>query len=40
VNIPDGMQVLWQGKADFLREIAQRLAAAGIRAVTGPVPGG
>lgn len=40
MNVPDGMQVLWQGKADFLREIAQRLGEAGIRAATGPVPGG
>jgi hypothetical protein len=40
VNVPFGMQVLWQGKADFLREISQRLGEAGIRTATGPVPGG
>lgn len=40
MNIPDGMQVVFQGKADYLREIAQVLADGGIRVVTGPVPGG
>lgn len=34
------MQVLFQGKADMLREIAQVLEAAEIRSVTGPLPGG
>jgi hypothetical protein len=39
VKIPDGMQVVFQGKADYLREIAQQLAAASIRTATGPLPG-
>lgn len=34
------MQVLFQGKADFLREIGERLRAAGIKVASGPVPGG
>jgi hypothetical protein len=34
------MQLLLHGKADWLREIAGQLAAAGIRAATGPLPGG
>lgn len=34
------MQVLFQGKAEMLREIAQVLDAAEIRSVTGPLPGG
>ncbi len=34
------MQVLFQGKAEMLREIVQVLAAGEVRAVTGPVPGG
>ncbi len=34
------MQVLFQGKADYLREIAQVMTEAEIRVATGPVPGG
>ena len=34
------MQVLFQGKADYLREIAEQLTSEGIRSVSGPVPGG
>ena len=34
------MQVLFQGKAEALREIAQVLQAAEIRSTTGPLPGG
>jgi len=34
------MQVVFRGKADYLREIAQQLTAAGIRSVSGPLPGG
>ena len=34
------MKVLFQGKADFLREIAEQLSAAGIRSASGPLPGG
>ena len=33
------MQVLLQGKADYMREIAQLLDAAEIRTCTGPLPG-
>jgi hypothetical protein len=40
VNIPAGMQVLWQGKAEYMREIALLLNSKGIRTRTGPVPGG
>ncbi len=40
MNVPDGMQVLFQGKATMLREIAQVLADGGVRTVTGPVPPG
>jgi hypothetical protein len=40
VKIPDGMQVLFQGKAEMLREIARVLTDGGVRVVTGPVPGG
>jgi hypothetical protein len=40
VKIPDGMQIVFQGKADYLREIAQQLTGAGIKTATGPVPGG
>jgi hypothetical protein len=40
VNIPDGMQVVFRGKPDYLREIAQQLTDAGIRSVTGPLPSG
>lgn len=34
------MQVVFHGKPDYLREIAQQLAEAGIRSVSGPLPGG
>ena len=40
VNIPPGMEIAFQGKADFVREVLQQLKAAGIAAVTGPLPGG
>ncbi len=33
------MKVLFQGKADYLREIAEQLAAEGIKVVSGPLPG-
>ena len=37
--VPDGMKVLFQGKAAMLREIAQLLADAGVPVRTGPLPG-
>ncbi|MBL8750205.1 MAG: hypothetical protein JNK78_13650 [Planctomycetes bacterium] len=40
MNVPAGMQIVFQGKADYLREIAQQLAADGIRSTSGPIPGG
>jgi hypothetical protein len=40
VKIPDGMKVVFQGKADYLREISAQLTNAGIKVVTGPIPGG
>jgi hypothetical protein len=40
VNIPDGMQVLWQGKADYLREIALLLKRHDITTTSGPLPSG
>ena len=40
VKVPEGMRVLLQGKADFLREIAMELTKADIKVVTGPLPGG
>ncbi|MBX3464297.1 MAG: hypothetical protein KF830_14090 [Planctomycetes bacterium] len=40
MQVPPGMQVVFRGKADYLREIAQQLADAGIRSVSGPLPGG
>ena len=40
MNLPDGMQVVFRGKTEYLREIAQQLTAAGIRSVSGPLPGG
>lgn len=40
MKIPDGMQVVFQGKAEQLREIAKVLGDGGIKVVTGPVPGG
>lgn len=39
MNIPKGMQVVLQGKTDFLKEIAQQLAAERIKVATGPLPG-
>lgn len=39
MNIPKGMQVLLQGKTDFLQEIAQQMQAASIPVATGPIPG-
>lgn len=32
------MRVLFEGKVDLLREIAEQLTAAGIRSASGPVP--
>lgn len=40
MNVPDGMKVLFQGKAEYLREIAQVLESGGVRTATGRVPGG
>lgn len=40
VNIPPGMQLAFQGKADFIREVLQQLKGADIETVTGPLPGG
>jgi hypothetical protein len=40
VKIPDGMKVLFQGKVDYLREIAIVLENGGVRTATGQVPGG
>lgn len=34
------MHVLFQGKADMMREIAQVLLAGDVRSITGPLPGG
>jgi len=34
------MQVLFRGKADFMREIADALRQADIAACSGPLPGG
>jgi hypothetical protein len=33
------MQVVFRGKADYMREIAQQLTDAGIRNASGPLPG-
>ena len=33
------MKVLFQGKADYLREIAQQLTDEGIKVASGPIPG-
>jgi hypothetical protein len=38
--VPDGMQMVFQGKAQSMREIAQVLGAGGVRVVTGAAPGG
>lgn len=40
MNLPDGMQVVFRGKTEYMREIAQQLTDAGIRSVSGPLPGG
>ena len=40
VNIPPGMQLAFQGKAGFIREVMQQLKGAGIEHTTGPLPGG
>lgn len=40
MKIPDGMQVLFRGKAPMIREIAQVITDGGIRVATGPLPGG
>ncbi len=40
MKIPDGMQVLFRGKAALLREIAQVITEGGIKVATGPIPGG
>jgi hypothetical protein len=34
------MQVLMQGKASYLREIAEQLRNEGIQSASGPLPGG
>ena len=39
MNIPPGMQVVLQGKTDFLRELAERMTEAAIKVATGPLPG-
>lgn len=39
VKLPDGFQVIFQGKADYLKEIAERLIEAGVKCVSGPIPG-
>ena len=39
VNIPPGMQVVLQGKSDFLQEVSARMAQADINVATGPLPG-
>jgi len=33
------MRVVFQGKTELMREIAQRFLSAGIRSTTGPLPG-
>ena len=40
MNVPSDMRVLFQGKADYMREIAQQLRDAGIRTRSGPLPSG
>ena len=40
MKIPDGMKVVFQGKADYLREVAQVLEAGGVRTKTGGAGGG
>jgi hypothetical protein len=40
VNVPDGMKVVFRGKAAMMREIAQVLGDGGVAVATGPVPGG
>lgn len=39
VNPPPGMKMLFQGKADYLREVADRLRQSGIKVASGPLPG-
>jgi uncharacterized paraquat-inducible protein A len=34
------MQVVFRGKTEYMREIALQLTSAGIRSVSGPLPGG
>lgn len=34
------MKMLFQGKADFLKEVGDRLRESGIRVASGPLPGG
>jgi len=33
------MQVVLQGKSDFLQEVSERMAQADINVATGPLPG-
>lgn len=40
MNVPDGMRVILQGKADYMREIAQLFQGADISTCSGPMPGG
>lgn len=40
MKIPEGMQVLFRGKAPMIREIAQIVSDGGVKCMTGPVPGG
>ncbi|MCR9243772.1 MAG: hypothetical protein NXI31_01985 [bacterium] len=37
--IPEGMQLVLQGKADLLREIAEQIRSEDIAVATGPLPG-
>jgi hypothetical protein len=34
------MQIAFQGKADFIREVVLQLKGANIATATGPLPGG
>jgi hypothetical protein len=40
VKIPDGMQILFRGKAPMIREIAQVVTDGGVQVATGPIPSG
>lgn len=40
MKIPDGMQVVFRGKAPMIREIAQVITQGGVQVTTGPMPGG